>query len=280
MLCATICFTVMQGFVKQLSTIHTFQITFFRAAITSICCFFYMWKYRIPIIGNHQTLLLIRAVLGIISMTSFFFTIQLMPFGAAVTLKYLSPVFAAIIAVYLLKEKIQPVQWMFFGMALLGVLLLKGFDTRINFTELSLGLLGALAGGLIYPIIRKIGTSEHPMVIINYFMFSASVLMGILMIPHWQNPTNHEWICLLLLGISGYFGQVFMTKAFQVEEVSIVAPLKYLEVVYALFIGFIWFGESYALLSFMGVLLILTGMFLNVRYKHKHKDLQQNEVIS
>lgn len=272
MLLATICFTIMQVFVKQLSGIHTFQITFFRAAITSFCCFLYLWKYQISFIGQQQKILLLRAFLGIISMTSFFFTIQWMPFGASVSLKYLSPIFAAITAVFLLKEKIKPIQWGFFGMALLGVLFLKGFDSRINFFGLSIGILGALAGGLIYPIIRKIGNSEHPMVIINYFMFTASILMGLLMIPYWKIPSSVEWIYLLILGISGYFAQVFMTKAFQVEEVNIIAPMKYLEVVYALLIGLIWYGESYALLSFLGIVLILLGMFFNIRYKHKLKE--------
>jgi len=268
---ATLSFTIMQIFVKQLGNFHTFQITFFRSAVTSFCCFMYLWKHQLPVIGNHQKILFIRAILGIVSMTSFFFTLQWMPFGASVTLKYLSPIFAAIFAIFLLKEKIKLIQWLFFGMALMGVLLLKGFDTRINFIGLSIGILGALAGGLIYPIIRKIGKSEHPMVIINYFMFTASLVMGVLMIPFWETPMPFEWGYLLLLGVSGYYAQVFMTKAFQLEAVNIIAPMKYLEVIYALLIGFLWFGESYKLISFLGILLIFLGMFLNLTFKYRDK---------
>jgi len=269
MIFATISFTIMQVFVKQLGNFHTFQITFFRSVVTSICCFTYLWRHQLPVIGNQQKILFIRAFLGIVSMTSFFFTLQWMPFGASVTLKYLSPVFAAIFAIFLLKEKIKLIQWLFFGMALTGVLLLKGFDTRINLMGLGIGILGAVAGGLIYPIIRKIGKSEHPMVIINYFMFTASIVMGILMIPFWKSPMIIEWSYLLLVGISGYYAQVFMTKAFQLEAVNIIAPMKYLEVIYALLIGFLWFGESYELISFLGILLIFLGMFLNLTFKHR-----------
>lgn len=269
MLLATFCFTIMQVFVKQLATLHTFQITFFRSAITSICCFLYLWKQQLPFIGNHQKILFLRAFLGIVSMTSFFFTIQWMPFGASVTLKYLSPIFAAFFAIFLLKETVKPLQWLFFGMALTGVLLLKGFDTRIPLTALSIGILGAVAGGLIYPLIRKIGNTEHPMVIINYFMFTASLVTGLLMLPFWKSPSLIEWIHLFFLGISGYFAQVFMTKAFQIEVVNIIAPMKYLEVIYALLIGFLWFGESYELISFFGILLIILGMFLNLRFKQQ-----------
>jgi len=190
MIFATICFTIMQVFVKQAAALHTFEITFFRSAITSLCCFIYLWHNRLPIIGNNQKILFLRAFLGIISMTSFFLTLQWMPFGASVSLKYLSPVFAAIAAIILLKEKIKPRQWLFFAMALTGVLLLKGFDTRINLMGLSIGLLGAVAGGLIYAIIRKIGLTEHPFVIINYFMCSAAIIMGILMLPYWFLPKS------------------------------------------------------------------------------------------
>ncbi len=191
----------MQSFVKQLGDLHTFEITFFRSAITSICCFIYLSFYRLPIIGKNQKILVLRAILGIISMTSFFFTLQWMPFGAAVSLKYLSPVFAAIVALFLLKEKIKPIQWLFLSMALMGVLLLKGFDTRINLEGLTIGVLGAAAGRLIYSLIRKIGKTEYPMVIINYFMFIATLVMACLMIPFWQTPTTIEWLLLVGIGL-------------------------------------------------------------------------------
>lgn len=269
MFLATICFTIMQTFVKELKPMPTFEITFFRASISALCCFCYLIYYKLPLLGNNHKILFLRAFLGIISMISFFFTLQWMPFGAAVSIKYLSPIFAAIIAIFFLKEKIKPLQWLFFAMALTGVLLLKGFDGRINLFGVGIGLLGALAGGLIYPLIRKIGNSEHPMIIINYFMVTASIVTGLLMIPVWVNPTMQEWLLLITVGISGFAAQVFMTKAFQMEEVNIIAPMKYLEVVYALLIGLIWYGESYAFLSFIGILLIVVAMFLNVRYKQK-----------
>ena len=267
MLLATICFTIMQLFVKQAANLHTFEITFFRAAITSLCCFVYLFQQGLPIIGNNQKILFLRAFLGIISMTCFFLTLQWMPFGASVSLKYLSPVFAAIFAILLLKEKVKTRQWFFFVMALLGVFLLKGFDTRIDLIGLFIGLVGSIAGGLIYAIIRKIGLTEHPFVIINYFMFSATVVLGLLMIPYWRQPTPIEWTYLSMIGIAGFFAQVFMTKAFQLEEVRIIAPMKYLEVLYALLIGWIWFGEVYTLLSFVGIVLIVLGMFLNLLKK-------------
>lgn len=269
MLLATLCFTIMQLFIKEVANLHTFQITFFRASVTSFLCFGYSWYFALPILGNKHGILLLRALLGIISMTSFFFTLQWMPFGASVTLKYLSPIFATIAAIAIVGEKVKGIQWLFFAMALAGVLLLKGFDSRIDNWSLGIGLLGAMAGGIIYPLIRKIGNSEHPIVIINYYMFSASLIMALLMLPFWQHPSPIEWIYLLIIGSSGFVGQVFMTKAFQLESVSRIAPMKYLEVVYALLIGLIWYGETYVFFSFLGIVLIMGGMFLNLKYKSR-----------
>jgi len=80
----------------------------------------------------------------------------------------------------------------------------------------------------------------------------------------------NEWIPVASLGILGLIGQVFMTKAFQTEETSVLAPFKYMELVYALIMGFFFFGETYSLLPFLGILLIIFGMVMNVFAKKKN----------
>ena len=267
MLLATLAFTIMQVFIKELSHYHVFQIIFFRSSITALFCLTLLRSKKVRILGQRRKLLLLRAICGIISMTFFFWTIQRIPLGAAVSLRYLAPIFTAVFAVYLLKEKVTLPQWGYFLMALIGVFLLKGFDTRIDNLSFVTGILGAFFGGLVYILIRKIGTTEHPLVIINYFMFSAASLSFIGMIFYWQSPTLLEWILLAGMGISGYFGQIYMTQSFQLEAASRVAPVKYVELVYSLLIGLVWFGESYRLISFVGIILILLGMILNLKTK-------------
>ena len=60
-----------------------------------------------------------------------------------------------------------------------------------------------------------------------------------------------------------------MTKAFQLEAASRVAPVKYMGLIYSLIIGLFWFGESYSLLSFVGILLIVGSMLMNLLVKQK-----------
>ena len=271
MLVATLGFTVMQVFVKELSNFHVFQIVFFRSSITALLCIAYLRSKKISLVGNQQKFLFLRALCGIISMTLFFITVQRIPLGASVSLKYLSPIFTAIFAVIIIKERVKSIQWLFFVLALLGVFLLKGYDTRIDNLSFIMGILGALFGGLVYIIIRKIGSTEHSMVIVNYFMLSAAVLSGFAMIPYWQQPSFHEWLMLIGMGTVGYFGQIYMTKSFQIEAASRVAPVKYMELIYSLIIGLIWFGETYELLSLLGIVLILLGMIFNLMVKKQDK---------
>ena len=270
MLIATLFFTGMQTAAKALSDFPVFQVLFFRSSITALFCVAFLKSQGISLKGYNQKLLILRAILGILSMSLFFITLQRMPFGASVSLKYLSPIFTAIFAVLILKEKVKSIQWLFFLGALSGVVLLKGFDARIDNLNLILGILGAVFGGGVYVVIRKIGQSEHSMVIINYFMLSAAILTGLLMIPDWKKPSLYQWMLLISTGIFGYFAQIYMTKAFQIESASRIAQLKYLEVIYSLIIGLIWFGEGYSWLSLIGILLILVFMILNVLVKNSN----------
>lgn len=261
-------FVTMQIIIKELTQFHLFQIVFFRSAITSLVAMIYLKRNNIPMLGNKKGLLILRALFGVVAMTLFFATIQRIPLGAAVSLKYLSPFFTAVFAVVWLKEKVRPIQWLLFALAFTGVFLLKGFDFRIDPFNLLLGVTGAIFAGLVYVTIRKIGSSEHSMVIINYFMLTASVLSGIAMIPFWVTPTLPELAALLIMGALGYVAQVFMTRSLQVELASRVAPFRYLEVVYSLILGFLFFKESYTLLSFMGIVLIVGSMVVNVFLKN------------
>lgn len=268
MLLSTLAFAIMQGFIKALEDFHVFEIVFFRAFITALLAMAFLVRSKVSLKANRPKLLWIRTIFGILAMVLFFATIQRMPFGASVSLKYLSPVFTAIIAVIWLKEKVKPIQWFLFIAALFGVVLLKGFDSRIDTLSLIFGIAGALFSAIVYVIIRKIGTSEHPLVIINYYMLSAAGLAGIGMIPFWKNPNSVEWLLLLGIGTLGYAGQLTMTKAFQIESASRIVPIKYMELVYALIIGLMWFGEGYTFLAFLGILLIMGSMLWNLRYKN------------
>ncbi|PHN06865.1 EamA family transporter [Flavilitoribacter nigricans DSM 23189 = NBRC 102662] len=264
MLLSILAFTVMNAFVKYLQDLPPFEIVFFRALGTLILCLILLRARGISLVGDQVGWLIGRGIAGTISMLLFFMAVKEIPFGSAVSLRYLSPIFAGILAVTWLKERITAWQWMCFFLAFSGVLLLKGFDTRINLIGLSYILTSAFFSGVVYVLIRRIGLSKHPLVIITYFMGCATAIGGLLSLFNWQTPRTQDWWILVSLGVFGFFGQLFMTKAYQVATVGTVAPMKYLEAIFALLIGWIWFGETYGPGSLLGIALVIGGMLLNI----------------
>ncbi len=264
MIISTFSFSLMNSFVKYLDHFPTFEIVFFRTIGSLILGTSYILIKGIPILGNSRKFMIFRALAGLTAMSLFFMSLKYLPVGTAVSLRYLAPVYAAIFAVFLLKERLKPIQWFLFLFAFAGVLVLKGFDNNINTTGLFLVLAASVFSGLVYVLIRKIGNSDHPLVIVNYFMFTGTVIGGILSIKNWVNPVGIDWLLLSSLGIFGFFGQVFMTKAFQIAKTNLVAPLKYIEVIFTITVGIFWFGDFYSPWSLLGIVMIISALIANV----------------
>nr|WP_152565614.1 DMT family transporter [Nonlabens ulvanivorans] len=269
MLISTLAFAIMNGVVKYLSDFSAFQLVFFRSIGSLIITMIYLNYKKISILGNKRWLLIARGVFGSISLLLFFLSLKYLPVGTAVTLRYLSPIFAAVFAVIWLKERIKPIQWLFFLIAFSGVFILKGYDENISLIGIGLVLLSALGMGLVFVVISKIGKQDHPMVIINYFMAIGVIIGGLLSINNWIQPVGVEWLLLASLGIVGFIGQLFMTRSFQIASTSLVAPLKYLEVIFTVLIGATWFMEIYTIWSVLGIALVIIGLVLNILYKSK-----------
>lgn len=222
-------------------------------------------------LGTKRKLLLLRSLAGVTSMTLYFLSLKYLTLGTAVSLRYIAPIFAAVFAVFILKEKVKPIQWLFFAFAFCGVLILKGFDGATDGFGLFLVILSAFFSGFVYITLNMIGKSEHPVVVVNFFMFVATVVGGVLSIFTWKSPQGIEWLLLSCMGVFGYFGQLYMTKAFQSASTTQAAPLKYIEVLFAVTVGLIWFKEVYTLWSLLGIVMIVCGLALNALYKGKKK---------
>ena len=275
MLISTLCFTFMQGLIKYLpqDRIPTIEQMFFRSIITALFCLFFMVKNQISFGIKNVKLIWVRSIVGTISMFSFFYILPRMPLGTSVTIKYLSPVFTALFAGAMLNEKINRLQWVYILLAFMGVMLLKGFDSRVAFVDLIIGLISAISGGLLYIILRKISDDDHPFTVVFYFMTIASAIATVFMIPYWVTPNFEDSMVFLGVGFFGFVAQIYMTKAFQQkDDANYLAQFKYLEAAYAIILGYLYFGESYTFLSFMGILLIFISLILTMQLKSKEKD--------
>jgi len=266
MLLSTLSFAVMNALIKYLVHYHVFQLVFWRALGTLCIVFLLLKRKQISLWGNQRGLLIARGAVGTTSMFLFFLGIHYMTIGSAVTLRYLAPLFVAIISVVLYKKALMPMQWIFIGIAFIGVYFIKGFDSSAQLFGVVIVLFSALFSAGVYLLLSKIGQGDHPLVVVFYFMLIATLLGGFGSLFYGIPLRSEDLPVLALLGIVGYFGQIFMTRAFQNGPAAQIAPFKYVEVVFTLSIGIFYFQETYRFFHLVGTFLIILGLVLNMRY--------------
>ena len=269
MLLATFFFSLMNAAVKLLGHLPAIEIAFLRSAVSLALAFGIVKFNRIHLPGNNRQALLLRGLFGSSSLVLYFITLQHMPLASAVTLQYLSPIFTAVMGIFMVKEGVKPWQWVFFGISFLGVLMVQGFDNRIEPLYLFLGIGSALFAGLAYNMIRQLKQTEHPLVITFYFpLVSLPITFLLLAGVSWVMPQSWDWLILVLIGTTAQIAQYFMTRSYQSDELSKVVSLKYIGIVYALVFGYFIFGETFSLEAHLGMLVVLAGVILNIWYKH------------
>ena len=270
MLLAAFAFAWMNLFAKYLDNFHPLQVVFFRAIGTFIFIFPYMLVKKIPVLGENRFWLGLRGVLSFASVALFFYVLQRIPLGSAVALRYTAPIFSVLLAYFFLKEKVKKWQWVALLVSLSGAFVMKGVDFRIDTLSFIMILVSSILVGAVFTIVRYLGDKEHYLTIINYFMV-VSILGSLVSINNWRMPVNKEWLYVCAIGVLGMIGQILMTRAFQKADTSTVAPLKYMELVYALLFGFFLFSESYDILPILGMSLVVAGMLWNVIIKKQGK---------
>lgn len=267
---ATFFFSLMNVGVKYLSHIPAVEIVFFRSVVSIILSFSFLKFKRIPVWGNNKKLLIARGMAGAMALILYFTTLQAIPLAGAVTIQFLAPIFTAILGIFIVNEKVAKRQWLFFLISFAGVVIIQGVDNRITGFYFFIGILAALFSGIAYNIIRKLSVSENPLVIVFYFPLVTIPVTGIYILTDWVTPHGMDLLIIIFVGIATQIAQVYMTKAFQHEELSKIASLRYIGIIYALIFGHILFGEKFELYSYAGMVLVLAGVMLNIWYKQKH----------
>ena len=267
MLLSTLFFAMMSTMVKHLKDFGAFQLVFFRSLVNLVFTASFIIYKKIPLWGNQKKLLLLRGFTGTTSMVLFFMALHFMTLGSAVTLRYTAPFFVALLAILFLGEKIKLIQWVFFSISFAGVVLVKGFDTTVDFLGLGIILLSSLTSAITYILISRIGSKDHYMVIINYFMLTATLVGAFGSLYQWKAPQPIEWLYFIFLGVFGLIAQILMTQAFQIGPAYKIAPYKFVEVIFSLAFGVLIFMDVYTFYSIMGMVLIIMGLILNGAYK-------------
>lgn len=265
MLLAGIFFALMQVMVKFVPHLPAIEIVFFRSFFSLGFTYIILKRKRVPLLGNNKKLLVMRGVSGSLGLILFFYTLQHIPLASAVTIQYLSPIFTALLGIFLVREKVRPMQFVYFAIAFAGVVIIEGFDPRFSLNLLLIGVAAAFFSGLAYNIIRKLRNTEHPLVIVFYFPLVTLPIASVYCLFFWVWPSGWDWAILLGVGIFTQLAQYFMTMAYQNAHLSKIASLNYIGILYALAFGFIFFDESFNFLTYFGMALVLSGVILNLK---------------
>jgi drug/metabolite transporter (DMT)-like permease len=275
---STLAFSLANVFVKQVSHLPAMEVVFFRCVLGVAFCYYGLRRAGASVAGNNHRILALRGIFGTTALYFFFVTLQNIPLASAMTIQYLSPIFTSVIAIFLLREPVKWMQWVFYAISFGGVLFIERFDTRVSLVFLTMGIVSAFCSGMAYNLVRSLREREHPLTVVLHFQLIGMIAGFFFTLFDWKTPHGADWIYLLLIGIFSQLGQIFLTNALQKEKAASVAIINYSGLIYGLLIGWLVFGEQQEPASLFGMLLVVAGVILSLFYGKRQIRLAELEV--
>jgi len=272
MLSSVVLYTSANLCVKELSHLGTFQLVFLRSTVSLLLCVIYLKRAGIPLLGNNRKWLFVRGFVGMVALSGFFHTVKHIPLASATVIQYFSPVFTVLLALLFLQERVHKAQWLFLGLALAGIVMVKGFDPRVTWTMWGLGMTSACLAAVAYLATMKCRDTDHPVGVVVWFHMLAVPIMGVLSVGEWVPMVDVDWGLALAIGLLSIVAQVLMTVALHNEDAGMVMPFKYLGAVLALAVGWWGYGEHMSTLSLAGMALVVANIVANTVLKARHKS--------
>lgn len=262
-------FSMMSVFVHLAGDLPAFQKAFFRNFVALISATVIMLKNHTSFVPKKKNLpfLFARAFFGTAGLVCNFYAIDRLVLADANMLNKLSPFFAIIFSVFILKEKPSFVQVIGVITAFVGsVLIIKPTGGNYASFPALIGAAGGLGAGIAYTFVRKLGQrgENSDMIIFFFSAFSCIVLLPFVTV----NPspmTLKSLVCLIGAGISATIGQFGITKAYICAPAREISVYDYTQVIFAALLGFLFFNQIPDWQSFAGYCLICgagVGMFL------------------
>jgi len=204
-----------------------------------------------------------RAVLAILMLTSFVYALSRMPLSETYALFFIAPLLITALSVPLLKEFVDWQRWTAIAVGFGGVLIIL----RPGFTAVGLSALAALIGATCYALnaisVRILGRTDSTAAMTFWFTAMLAVGAGALALPNWQSVQGGDAGWLIVMGISGAAGQVFITEAFKRAPVSVIAPFEYSSLFWGVLLDLAIWGELPGPIVFAGAAVIVgSGLYL------------------
>ncbi len=213
-----------------------------------------------------------RGLIGTLGMGLGFAGLGLLPFPEVKAIGYTAPLLTVIFAAMFLGETVRIFRLGAVALGMIGVLIvlsprLTGFADGTADSAATLGamliLMSATCAALAQVFIRKLVQTERTSAIVFWFSVTATCL-SLLTIPFgWVMPTLAQAGTLILVGLLGGVGQIFLTSAYRYSDASVIAPFDYSSMLMAIAIGYVFFDEVPTGIMLGGAsLIILAGVLI------------------
>ena len=245
MIMSTICFVSMQSLIRQIGgELPPVEVAFFRNlfGFCAIAPIFFRQGFK-PLKTSRLRLHALRGALQGVSMMAFFTGVTMVPFAEATSISFSAPLFATILAVIILREKIRirRISALLFGFV--GVLVVL----RPGFVEVGIGqgllLSSSLIWGAAIIVIKRLSISESAATQTAYMGLFMTPITFLPALYVWQTPTIDQLAWMALIGIFGTIGHLCFAGAFRRAESSALLPLDFLRLLWASLLGYFLFVE-------------------------------------
>jgi drug/metabolite transporter (DMT)-like permease len=200
-----------------------------------------------------------RTTMGTVSMVLGFYALSMLPLADATALGFSQPLFSVCVAALILREKVRWRRWSATVVGFIGVLVM----VRPGAGSLQPGALVALANALTVSLsillVRRLSDSESPLMILTQFAIWSTLLLAVPAIWVWRWPSAWGWVLAVGVSASATIGQYFWVQAFKAGEMSAVAPFEYLRLPFAVFMGWLIFGQMPEIWTYVGAAIVIAS---------------------
>ena len=278
-------FSLMTFFVRQAGDVPTLQKAFFRNAFAAAIAFVSLIvstkkekgvrprDYSSFIKPGCGRDILFRCLFGTSGMIANFYAIDHLGIADANMLNKMSPFFAILLSIPILKEKPSKLDWASVLIAFFGALLIIRPGTNLALGPALLGLYGGFGAGTAYVFVRLLGRKGErtPVIVLCFSLFSCMVTLPQLIFA-FHPMTGEQWLCLCLAGIFAALGQFGITTAYKLAPAKEISVFDYTQVVFAALLGIIFLEETPVPLSILGYVIIIgTAVFRWNRLRTREK---------
>ena len=252
-------FSVMDLIVKWSENYPVGEVLFFRGFCGVIPLLFFIPRERyFDFYKTNRALLHFkRCASGLIAIVAIFIALRKLPLATVVSITFAAPIFTTIMSIFLLSEKVGIYRWMAVIVGFIGILVIS----EPGFTSMNLYYLYPIVFclGLSYVAIaiKQLSSSEPVWLISFYFSVSIMILSFFTIPQGWLLPSVKDLFLLSTLGILGGLANLWLTQSYKFADVSLVTPLKYLALVFAIFFGYIIWNEVPTFKTLIGSVLVI-----------------------